>query len=166
MNLAYKFKKKTNQELRASGICPEPTELDRLLEEIAERSEASEQSRDEDDNARVKLRKEQEQAKDVRLTAMESLAETKKRTDEDAIKLYGNGEEDQVIFLTPSAGKQPIFIERIVASDTDNDTASVTDRVCERACLMIQSLTLEREQLALWRQERERQEQELHEMRI
>ena len=80
--LVDKFKKKTSQELQASGISPEPTELDRLLEEIVERAEASEQSRDhEDQKAQEKIRKEQEQAKDVRLKAMESLSETKKRTD-------------------------------------------------------------------------------------
>ena len=44
--LVDKFKKKTSQELQASGISPEPTELDRLLEEIVERAEASEGSRD------------------------------------------------------------------------------------------------------------------------
>ncbi|KAL9976910.1 hypothetical protein ACROYT_G014252 [Oculina patagonica] len=82
--LVEKFKKKTSQELKASGISPEPTELDRLLEEIIERAEACMQSRDEeDDKAREKIRKEQEQAKDIRLKAMESLSETKKRLDVD-----------------------------------------------------------------------------------
>ena len=47
MVLVEKFKKKTSQELKASGISPEPTELDRLLEEIMERAEVCEQSRDE-----------------------------------------------------------------------------------------------------------------------
>ena len=82
--LVEKFKKKTSQELKASGISPEPTELDRLLEEIIERAEVCEQSRDEeDDKARERIRKEQEQAKDIRLKAMESLSETKKRSDGD-----------------------------------------------------------------------------------
>ena len=34
MLLVEKFKKNTSQELRASGISPEPSELDRLLEQI------------------------------------------------------------------------------------------------------------------------------------
>ena len=81
MVLVEKFKKKMSQELKASDISPDPTELDRLLEEIIERAEVCEQSRDEaDDNAREKIRKEQEQAKDIRLKAMESLSETKKRS--------------------------------------------------------------------------------------
>ena len=83
--LVEKFKRKTNKELRASGISPEPTELDVLLEEIVERAEASEQTRDEeDDRQREKIRKEQEQAKDVRLKAMETMKETKKRAAADA----------------------------------------------------------------------------------
>ena len=66
MVLVEKFKKKTSQEIKASGISPEPTELDSLLEAIIERAEACEQSRDEeDDNARERRQKEQEQAKDI-----------------------------------------------------------------------------------------------------
>ena len=81
MGLVEKFKKKTSQELKASDISPEPTELDRLLEEIIERAEACDQSRDEeDDNTIEKKQKEQEQAKDIRLKAMESLSETKERS--------------------------------------------------------------------------------------
>ena len=50
-----------------------------------ERAEASEQTRDEeDDRQREKIRKEQEQAKDVRLKAMETMKETKKRAAADA----------------------------------------------------------------------------------
>jgi len=66
--------------LQASGISPEPTELERLLEEIVERSETVDQSREEEnEKTREKIRKEQVQAKEVRLKAMESLSEAKKR---------------------------------------------------------------------------------------
>ena len=58
MLLVEKFKQKTSQELRVSGISPEPNELDRLLEETIDRAEAYEQSRDdEDDKAREKIDK-------------------------------------------------------------------------------------------------------------
>ena len=70
MVLVEKFKKKTvtSQEFKTSGISPEITELDMLLEEIIERAEVYEQSRDEEnDKAREKIEKEQEQAKDIRL---------------------------------------------------------------------------------------------------
>ena len=79
MVLVEKFKKKILQELKARGISPEPTKLDRLLDEIIESAEVCEQSKDEvDDNGREKIRKEQEQAKDIRLKAMERPSETKK----------------------------------------------------------------------------------------
>ena len=39
--MVEKFKKKNKEEERASGICPEQSELDILLEEIADRMEAS-----------------------------------------------------------------------------------------------------------------------------
>jgi hypothetical protein len=40
--LIKQFRKKENDERRASGISPELTELDTLLEEISEKEEASE----------------------------------------------------------------------------------------------------------------------------
>ena len=72
--------------MQASGISPEPTELERLLEEIVERSETVDQSREEEDEkTKEKIRKEQEQAKDVWLKAMESLSEAKKGSEGDAM---------------------------------------------------------------------------------
>ena len=119
MVLVEKFKK-MSQELKASGISPEPTKLDRLLEEIIERAEVCEQSRDEvDDNAREKIRKEQEQAKDIRLKAMESLSETKKRSLSDgdgenqpkAKKRRSNGNE-MVAYLRERATEENRLKER------------------------------------------------------
>lgn len=121
--LVEKFKKKTSQELKASGISPQPTELDRLLEEIVERMEASEQSRDEeDDKEREKIRKEQAQAKDVRLKAMESLSQTKKRVDSTgdgesppkAKKRRSNGTE-MVAYLRERASEEVGLKERDIA---------------------------------------------------
>ena len=43
MVLVEKFTKKISQELKASGISPEPTKLDRLLEEIIELKSVSSQ---------------------------------------------------------------------------------------------------------------------------
>ena len=120
MVLVEKFKKKMSQELKASGISPEPTELDRLLEEIIERAEVCEQSRDEvDDNAREKIWKKQEQAKDIRLKAMESLSETKKRSLSDgdgenqpkAKKRRSNGNE-MVAYLRERATEENRLKER------------------------------------------------------
>ena len=82
--LVDKFKKKTSKELSASGISPQPTELDRLLEEITEQMEVSEQMiDDEDEKARAKVQLEQKQAQDIRLKAMEVLSQTKNRSEEE-----------------------------------------------------------------------------------
>ena len=132
MVLVEKFKKKTSQELKASGISPEPTELDRLLEEIIERAEVCEQSRDEtDDNAREKIRKEQEQAKDIRLKAMESLSETKKRSLSD-----GDGENQ------PKAKKRRSNGNEMVAYLRDRTTEE--NRLKERD-IEIRSVQLQKE---------------------
>ena len=132
MVLVEKFKKKTSQELKASGISPEPNELDRLLEEIIERAEVCEQSRDEaDDNAREKIRKEQEQAKDIRLKAMESLSETKKRSLSD-----GDGENQ------PKAKKRRSNGNEMVAYLRDRTTEE--NRLKERD-IEIRSVQLQKE---------------------
>ncbi|KAK2551956.1 hypothetical protein P5673_026952 [Acropora cervicornis] len=95
MVLIEKIKKKTAQELKASCISPEPTELDRLLKEIMERAEACDQSRM---TTQEKKQKEQGQAKDIRLKAMESLSETKKRSIS-----HGDGGTEMVTYLREQA---------------------------------------------------------------
>ena len=42
LKLERVFKKKTNEETRASGIAPEPTELDEAMQDILERKEGAE----------------------------------------------------------------------------------------------------------------------------
>ena len=77
MSLLLKnLKKKNMVELRASGISPEVSELDKLLEEISEKMDFY-AAQNEKENEKKK--KEEAAAKDVRLRAMETLRETKKR---------------------------------------------------------------------------------------
>jgi hypothetical protein len=85
--LQKKYKKKMRQEEDASGISPEKTELDILLEEIyvaeqigeAEQEEASRMNQEKTDP-------EQARADDVRRTARETFAETQKRNGEEKEK--------------------------------------------------------------------------------
>ena len=85
--LQKKYQKKMRQEEEASGISPEKTELDILLEEIyvaeqigeAEQEEASRMNQEKTDQ-------EQARADDVRRTAMETFAETQKRNGEEKEK--------------------------------------------------------------------------------
>jgi len=94
-------------------------------------------------------------------------AETTSKDGQKALKLYGNqaNDVDQLIFLTPSAGPNLTFIERIEASDIEDDEwlSCSTTSICERATFLIESLALERTKLARWRAERQEQERQLAE---
>ncbi|XP_068695953.1 uncharacterized protein [Montipora foliosa] len=74
--------------------------------------------------------------------------------------MYGNGQEDQIIFLAPATQKNPVFVERMEGAELqDFDTS----RLYERVRVMVQGLSLERDQLTRTRQLRQDQEKELHE---
>ena len=45
MRIAQRYKTKMNEEIKASGISPEQSELDVLLEELTEREEMAEEER-------------------------------------------------------------------------------------------------------------------------
>ena len=81
--LQKKYKKKMRQEEQASGISPEQTELDSLIEDINEVEEAADVEHQEASRMQQeKVDKDKEKAEDIRQTAMETLAETKKRKGE------------------------------------------------------------------------------------
>ena len=69
-----------NDEIKASGISREQSELDVLLEELTEREEMAEEERFQQGK---KSEKDQEKAKDIRLKATEKLSPTKKRKSEE-----------------------------------------------------------------------------------
>jgi hypothetical protein len=77
--LIKQFRKKENDERRASGISPELTELDTLLEEISEKEEASETlAADMGDREKRRLEEDQMARQEMRKRAMETLSETQK----------------------------------------------------------------------------------------
>ena len=169
MVLVEKFKKKMSQELKASGISPEPTELDRLLEEIIERAEVCEQSRDEaDDNAREKIQKEQEQAKDIRLKAMESLSETKKRSLSDgdgenqpkAKKRRSNGNE-MVAYLRERATEENRLKERdIEIRSVQLQKEAERQQLLDKQHSSLMELLLQQQQQQQQRQQQQFQQQQ------
>ncbi|KAL9977554.1 hypothetical protein ACROYT_G014971 [Oculina patagonica] len=97
-------------------------------------------------------------------------AETTSKDGQKALKLYGNqaNDVDQLIFLTPSAGRNLTFIERIEASDIEDDDwlSRSTTSICERATFLIESLVIEREKLARWRAEKQEQDGQFAECEI
>lgn len=78
--LAEKFKKKMKAEEKASGIDTEMNELDVLLEEIVEKEEEFDKDQSEH---KAKEDQSKAEANDMRLKAMKSLKESKKRRSEE-----------------------------------------------------------------------------------
>ena len=81
--LIKNHKKKNADELKASGISPEQSELDTILEEIIERMEANVAEIEKDNE---KKKREVAMAKDIRLKAMEALSQTKRENEDGNIK--------------------------------------------------------------------------------
>ena len=82
--LIKKYKKKMKDEEKASGINPEPTELDQALADIIEMEEAAESEQQDDDGRRKeKDEADKHKAESMRKMAMEKLGETQKRAVEE-----------------------------------------------------------------------------------
>ncbi|XP_028395802.1 UPF0746 protein DDB_G0281095-like [Dendronephthya gigantea] len=79
------YKRKMRDELNASGISPEQTEIDILLEEIVEREAAQVAEKENIDNENNRrMEAEKVAADDIRRKAMETLAQTNKRKAEES----------------------------------------------------------------------------------
>ncbi|CAB4017123.1 Hypothetical predicted protein [Paramuricea clavata] len=70
--LEEKYRRKMREEINASGISPEADEIDQLLEEIIALFDSNEEVRE----------KEKGIAEDIRLKALETVGETKRRKSE------------------------------------------------------------------------------------
>ena len=70
-------------ELKASGISPEQSEMDSMLEELISLEDSSEDDRqNEDEEKKQKTEDDRAKAIDMRKKAMEKLSDTKKRKEE------------------------------------------------------------------------------------
>ena len=122
--LVKKYKRKMTMEEKASGISPEQSELDILLEEIVERSEvATEHHLKEVEENKEKFEKERHDAEDIRLKAMETYSKSKKRnieTDDSNEPVAGTNTKrrrrasgsDTVAYLKEKAVKEQEYRER------------------------------------------------------
>jgi hypothetical protein len=109
--LIKQFRKKENDERRASGISPELTKLDTLLEEISEKEEASETlAADMGEREKRRLEEDQMAGKEMRKRAIETLSETQKRNtkiDQDSPKRkVRKGGNTALAFLAEKAEKE------------------------------------------------------------
>ncbi|XP_068760417.1 mRNA export factor GLE1-like [Montipora capricornis] len=82
--LSRKYKKKMTTEERASGISPEMSEIDKLLEQIIERFEESDrESGDKGEQGERSKTEDRKKAEEMRKLSMEKLGETLKRKGEE-----------------------------------------------------------------------------------
>lgn len=75
--LSTKLRRKLKQEEKASGIDPKMSELELILEELIEIEDNAEQHKMNEEGNKKKLMEDKENAKDMRVKAMEKLGETK-----------------------------------------------------------------------------------------
>ena len=78
--LETKFKRNMQKELNASGIAVEPTEFEEAMEDLVEHFENQEATAEMEKEAKSEnMEKQKQKAEDVRLKALETFSETKKR---------------------------------------------------------------------------------------
>ena len=108
--LIKQFRKKENNERRASGISPELTELDTLLEEINEKEEASETLAADVEMEKRRLEEDQMAGEEIRKRAMETLSQTQQRNskkDQNSPKRkVRKGGDTALAFLAEKAEKE------------------------------------------------------------
>ena len=75
--LTNRHAEKEKGELKQSGISPEDTPLDNAIKNIINRMRECEEEQENQDNENIRKSKERKAAEDMRLTAMENLAESK-----------------------------------------------------------------------------------------
>ncbi|XP_015766416.1 PREDICTED: uncharacterized protein LOC107345217 [Acropora digitifera] len=88
-------------------------------------------------------------------------AETTSGNGRKVLEKYGNGREDQIIFLVPSTQQTPVFVDRIEGPVL---TGFDQTRLFDKIKAMIRDLCIEREQHDQWRQLRREQEDDLQQM--
>ena len=80
--LVERFKRKDNEERQASGISPDESELDEALYTIIELMDDAEQQFDKENHEKQqKIENDQKQAEELRVKAMETFGESRKRSE-------------------------------------------------------------------------------------
>ena len=109
--MVERFKAKNREELVATGVSPEQSQLDVALEQIVQKMDEAELANETNENsANEKRSKEMEHAKDLRGMACETLGETSKRKSEESSpagkKKRSNGSDTLVYFRDKTEKEQ------------------------------------------------------------
>ena len=124
-------------EERASGIDPEMTEIDIMLEEICEKEEVAEE---EDETKKKKAKAEKESAEKMRLKAMEKLSESQKRKDsneEAQPKKSRKSIGDAVSYLQEKSKQEIAFRKEQIELKKQEDELPIclnSNLKCSRTC--------------------------------
>ena len=98
------FKKKNRQEINASGISPEMSEIDEIMEDYMERKEEQEKQFEKvSAKNQDKAEKDRASAADARNKAMERLSEIKRRSDDPPKKKRKSSFNDPIPYLQEKA---------------------------------------------------------------
>ena len=107
--LIAKFKAKNREEERASGVSPELRETDTLLEELSEKEEEAKNKPSIGDK-KQNVQQEKSKAEEMRLKAMETMGQTKKRVEKsnevDSTKKRRKSTSDAIEFLQKKAEQE------------------------------------------------------------
>lgn len=124
--LLENFRKRDRQNEKATGINVEETELDSLLDELSQKShEAEHAHNDETSDKKKALENEKKAAEEIRLTAMESLGETRKRNDtspsEQKAKKSRRSSSETIDYLREKSQREFELRERELQLKTDEN---------------------------------------------
>ena len=163
-----KHKKKMRSEERASGLDPEMTEIDTMLEELWEKEEVAEE---EDDTKKKKAEAEKESAEKMRLKAMEKLSESQKRkesNEEVRPKKSRKSIGDAVSYLQEKS-KQEIALrkeETDLKNQEEGRIAHLSEKQLKMQQDMLQMIQQQHQNQQRLQQEQQRQQERLQQQQL
>ena len=159
------FKKKERSEKNASGISPERTEVDQIMEDYLEQKEDQErESEKASEESRDKMAKEKATAEDMRNKAMERLSETKKRAGSDLPKKKRkNNGNDTLEYLKEASDRECELKKQELEFKMQQEKSAAAQQT-----LMLQQMKNQQEQfqtmLQMFMQQQQTQSQALLEL--
>ena len=166
--LTQKHKQKMRSEERASGIDPEMTEIDVMLEEICEKEEVAEE---EDETKKKKAKAEKESAEKMRLKAMEKLSESQKRKDsnEEARPKKSRKSIGDAVSYLQEKSKQEIALRKEeieLKKQEEGRIAHLSEQQLKMQQDMLQMIQQQHQNQQRQQQEQQRQQERLQQQQL
>lgn len=166
--LLQKYKQKIKSEEIASGIDPEMTEIDVMLEEICEKEEVAEE---EDETKKKKVKAEKESAEKMRLKAMEKLSESQKRKNsyEDARPKKSRKSIANAVGYLQEMSKQEIALRKQeieLKKQEEGRIAHLSEQQLKMQQDMLQMIQQQRQNQQRQQQEQHRQQERLQQRQL